>query len=78
MYPAPGDSDPRGLQHPASHVRELGEHLAGPDPLPLLDVPVPSSPDPCDCWPRPRAGRAPGTRRHAARSGPVAFSLALT
>ena len=75
---APGSPDPRGLQHPAGHVGEPGEHLAGPDPLPLLDVPVPSSPDPCDCWPRPRAGRAPGTRRHAARSGPVAFSLALT
>ena len=60
MYPAPGDSDPRGLQHPASHVRELGEHLAGPDPLPLLDAPGAGQPRPL---------------RPAARSGLVAFFL---
>ena len=36
--PAPGSPDPCGLQHPAGHVGEPGEHLAGPDPLPLLDV----------------------------------------
>ncbi len=30
---------------------------------------APGSPDPCDCWPRRRAGRAPGRRRPAAAAG---------
>ena len=40
--PAPGDPDPCGLQHPAGHVGEPGEHLADAGPLPGL-VPWPSS-----------------------------------
>ena len=66
MYPAPGDSDPRGLQHPASHVRELGEHLAGPDPLPLLDAPGAGQPRPL----RP-AGHASEPGEHLASAGPL-------
>ena len=87
---APGSPDPCGLQHPAGHVGEPGEHLAdagplpglapwpsswcspaavdlaGPDPLPLLDVLGAGQPRPL----RP-AGHVGEPGEHLASAGPL-------
>ena len=64
--PAPGDPDPCGLQHPASHAREPGEHLADAGPLPRLDVLGTGRPRPL----RP-AGYARELGEHPADAGPL-------
>ncbi|NZD47935.1 hypothetical protein, partial [Sphaerotilus sulfidivorans] len=62
--PAPGSPDPCGLQHPAGHVGEPGEHLASAGPLPRLDVLGTGRPRPL----RP-AGHAREPGEHLADAG---------